>query len=327
MNKIYKLLKVIICSILLLSSFSYSQELTKEKKIFQISGSVDTYMRYNFAENQNQAPGTFFANGAGFSLGMFNIITSYNGEKSGFVSDLVFGPRGIESVFNSRGSSSIVNQLYIYYNLTDKVKITMGNFNSFLGYEKISPILNFNYSTSYMFTFGPLSHTGLKADLSLSEDISLLVSLLNPSDVTDSNPNDTYMFGSQFGIKDHFFNYLTGQGYNQIEYIGGIDISDSFFLGINATSASLSNDRGGFSGIALYPQIKLLDSFELGSRLELFSDKKDFTGVFGANEADNISITITGNFTSDNMIVKSEIRVDNASEEIFGKIRQEQVKE
>ncbi len=46
------------------------------------------------------APGTSFANRPGFALGMANLIASYEGEKVGFVADLVFGPRGEEAVFN-----------------------------------------------------------------------------------------------------------------------------------------------------------------------------------------------------------------------------------
>ena len=78
---------------------------------------------------------------------MANVILSYEGEKHGFVADLVFGPRGTEAVFNSLGSANIVNQLYAYYNLSESVTVTLGNFNTFLGYEVISPAANFNYST------------------------------------------------------------------------------------------------------------------------------------------------------------------------------------
>ena len=44
------------------------------------------------------APNTSFANLPGFALGMANIVLSYEGEKSGFVADLVYGPRGTDAV-------------------------------------------------------------------------------------------------------------------------------------------------------------------------------------------------------------------------------------
>lgn len=299
-----------------LTTFSYgiAQE---EEKSFNITGTVDTYARYNFADDQNQAPGTSFANLPGFSLGMANLIASYEGEKVGFVADLVFGPRGADAVFASSGSSNILNQLYVYYNVSDKLTLTLGNFNTFLGYEVISPAGNFNYSTSYMFSYGPFSHAGIKADISLSDDLSLMLGLLNPTDLTESNPTDQYMFGAQLGYKGQYLNYLSGIGYSQIDYTGGFDLSDNFYLGINATSASLEEDAGGFSGVALYPQLATSDSFSFGLRAEWFSEDKDFTGVFGAAEADNFSLTLTGSATVDKLTIKPELRLDTASEEIF----------
>ena len=48
-------------------------------------------------------------------MGMANVIMSYEGEKSGFVADFVYGPRGADAVFNSPQlgavSANIINQL------------------------------------------------------------------------------------------------------------------------------------------------------------------------------------------------------------------------
>ena len=134
------------------------KEETSQK--FSFSGSVDAYYRANLnaanAGDNYQAPGSSFANLPGFALGMANIIAGYEGENVGFVADLVFGPRGEDAVFGSPlGSSNIINQLYAYWNVSDKITLTFGNFNTFLGYEVISPVANFNYSTSYLFFLRP----------------------------------------------------------------------------------------------------------------------------------------------------------------------------
>jgi len=295
---------------------SYAQDETTEEapKTFELSGSVDTYVRYNFAGDQMQAPGTSFANAPGFAIGMANIIASYEGEKSGFVADLVFGPRGNDAVFGSvLGSTPIVNQLYAYYNVSDKLTLTLGNFNTFLGYEVISPVANFNYSTSYMFSYGPFSHTGIKADIALSEDWSLMLGLLNPTDMTEFNAVDQYMFGAQLGYKGQYLNFLSGMGITQIDLTGGFDLSESFFLGINATSYD-NGDHTGFAGVALYPQLTVSDSFALGLRYELFADD---SYVFSDPDTDNSSITLTGSFSSGNFIFKPEFRLDSASESFF----------
>ena len=179
-----KLFKTTLLSLsLFASSLTFAQEEastevateeTTEEPTFSIAGSIDTYYR-----SSEYAPGTSFGNLSGFALGMANVIVSYEGEKSGFVADFVFGPRGTDAVFNSTGSSNIVNQLYAYYNVSDSFTLTLGNFNTFLGYEVISPVANFNYTTSYMFSYGPFSHTGIKADIAVSDDVSIMLGVLN----------------------------------------------------------------------------------------------------------------------------------------------------
>ena len=275
----------------------------QEEPTFSVSGSVDSYYR-----SAEYSPGTSFADLNGFSLGMANIVLSYEGEKSGFVADLVYGPRGADAVFNSTGSSNIVNQLYVYYNVSDSFTLTLGNFNTFLGYEVISPVGNFNYSTSYMFSNGPFSHTGLKADIALSDDVSLMLGALNSTDYTESQPvGDDYMFGAQLGLYGQYINYLSGglSNISQIDFTGGIDITDSFFLGVNATS--YEDDGGEWSGVAVYPQLSMSDAFALGLRYESF-DIKD-ANTFS-------SFTITGSFESGNLTIKPEIRIDSADEKV-----------
>ena len=283
---------------------------------FNFSGTVDTYFRASFTEDP-VAPGTSFANLNGFSLGMANFIVSYEGEKSGFVADVVFGPRGSDAVFGSVGNSSeMVNQLYAYYNIAEGVTVTLGNFNTFLGYEVISPAANFNYSTSYMFSYGPFSHTGAKVDFSISDDVSLMVGVFNQTDQTEANYDRYTAFGAQLGLYGQYINLLAGDEYFQLDYTGGFDLSNSFFLGINATTATLAGDTG-FAGVALYPQLTASDSFAIGLRGEFFSETDGFGALVSDGDADNFSLTLTGSFTSGNFMFKPELRLDSASSEIF----------
>ena len=319
-----KLFKTTLLSLsLFASSLTFAQEEattelateeTTEEPTFSIAGSIDTYYR-----SSEYAPGTSFGNLPGFALGMANVIVSYEGEKSGFVADFVFGPRGTDAVFNSTGSSNIVNQLYAYYNVSDSFTLTLGNFNTFLGYEVISPVANFNYTTSYMFSYGPFSHTGIKADIAVSDDVSIMLGVLNSTDMTESQPlGEDYMIGAQLGLYGQYINYLGGgsAGVSQIDFTGGFNITDSFYLGLNATSYSDDNDVE-FSGVALYPQYSFSDSFALGARYEAFSE--DGLGAIGSvsGEGDNTSFTITGSYTSGNMIIKPELRLDTASGQFY----------
>ena len=304
---------------------SDSEESTKK---LSISGSVDAYFRSNFT-GPNEAfevdgetwylnPGTSFADRSGFSLGMANVILNYEGEKVGFVADLVFGPRGEDAVFLSIGSSNIVNQLYAYWNVTETVKLTLGNFNTFLGYEVISPSGNFNYSTSYMFSYGPFSHTGLKADFTLSEDTSLMLAVMNPTDATEFNPSGSYALGAQLGFYGQYLNVLVDPAFFEIDYTGGFDVSDKFYLGINAAYLSGNNDGPGFYGVALYPQLQTSDSFKLGLRAEYFVEDGAF-GAIGTGLADSsvFATTLSGNYTVGDLTIIPELRLDSSSDDFF----------
>ncbi|SEJ39402.1 Putative beta-barrel porin-2, OmpL-like. bbp2 [Cyclobacterium xiamenense] len=328
MKKFQLLIVLVILSTLTLVN---AQEATEKPKV-ALSGSIDAYFRTNInAPNKGdeyQAPATSFANLPGFSLGMANIIASYEGEKIGFVADMVFGPRGEDAVFGSPlysafegGSSQIVNQLYMYWNASDVVTFTIGDFNTYLGYEVISPTGNFNYSTSYMFSYGPFSHTGLKADFQLSDNWSLMASVMNPTDVTEFNSIGSYTFGGQlayatdaggtylnllYGDQDgkldmntlsSFGNASMGNTF-QIDLTTGYDLTESVYAGFNATYNTTSagqvlngntiqdatGDGFGFYGVAGYLQLATSEAFSLGARGEYFSVfNEGLEGVVGLN--------------------------------------------
>jgi len=310
-----------------------AEEETEEPKL-TFSGSVDTYFRTNFngpndpSEFGVVAPNTAFANTPGFSIGMINLVGAYEGKKAGMVADLVFGPRGSVAVFGSpldessgfpSFSSSIVNQLYAYWNVSDNVTLTMGNFNTFLGYEVISPTANFNYSTSYMFSWGPFSHTGLKLDIATESGFSIMAAILNPTDFTEFNPFGQYFFGAQLGYGGFYLNGLFGEDYTQVDLTGGIDVTEKLYLGINATLTDAgSDDRGediGFSGAALYAQLATSDNFKIGARYEFFADKQVvFSDFIETNASD---FTISANYSVGNLTIIPEIRFDTNDESVY----------
>ena len=312
-------MKKIIFTLLLASSLLVNAQ-EEEKKSFTLSGSIDTYFRGNISGgNYDTAPGSSFANQPGFALGMINVIAGYEGEKVGFVADMVYGPRGADAVFGSpAGSAQIVNQLYAYWNISENVTITMGNFNTFLGYEVISPTANFNYSTSYLFSYGPFSHTGVKVDFTLGENASLMLAVMNPTDATEFNPTGSYALGAQLGVSGQYLNFLYDPAFFEIDYTGGFDVSDSFFLGINAAYNSGNDNAPGFYGAALYPQIATSDSFKIGLRGEYFVEDGDF-GAIGTGVADSsvFAATLTGNYSIGSLTIIPELRLDSASDAAF----------
>jgi hypothetical protein len=298
---------------LFISTAAFSQDATDAADdtapTFTLSGSIDTYARTALG-SKTIAPATSFANGKGFSLGMANLIASYAGEKVGFTADLVFGPRGQSAVFGSE--QGIVNQLFAYYKLSDAVTLNMGQFNTFLGYEVISPAVNFHYSTSYLFSFGPFNHTGLRADFSFGDGMVAKLAVMNPTDIVEWNPVNTYTIGAQIGKTSDaggvWLNLLYGDQDGKLEedidtpdtfsagtlfqadLTLGYSLSETFYLGFNASYQTrgegefvsevgeiedAGNDATSFLGFAVYPKLTLSETFALGLRAEYFSLTKE----------------------------------------------------
>jgi len=312
---------IYICT-LLLGSLSMlvaqEDESIMEKLNLDLSGSVDTYFRANFDGEFDSAPGTSFANLPGFGLGMANLIVAQEGPNFGFTADLVFGPRGEDATFLSPllrpgGNSSIVNQLYAYWTVNETLTFTLGNFNTFLGYEVISPTGNFNYSTSYMFSYGPFSHTGLKADVALEGGLSFMAGVFNPTDATEYNPSNDYAFGSQIGYEGGglgvWVNGLFAEDFTQFDITAGYDISDKVYVGLNATTASDS-----FTGAAAYLQVATSESLKFGLRAEQFIDKG--LGLFTIDES-VFDVTLSANYTVGNLTIIPEVRMDAFSEDLL----------
>lgn len=364
----FRNLPFLSCLIVLFSSMTaFSQDSTKT---FTFGGSVDTYFHSSFGlrnaypldDDGNvsgfPAPNTSFADLKGFSLGMVNLVASYAGEKVGFTADVVFGPRGRAAVFGTASGQAIINQMYAYYKINDAVTLNLGQFNTFLGYEVISPAVNFHYSTSYLFSWGPFNHTGLRADFDFGNGFVGKLAIMNPTDIVEFNPVNTYTAGLQLGKTTDaggiWLNFLYGDQDGKldadIDAIGttsngtlfqadvttGWNLSETFYLGANASyqmvgegeivNASsvgdLGNDNSSFFGVALYPKLTLSENFALGLRAEYFAVTNYHLGIFGLdNNGDGnvIEFTLSGNYKVGGLTIIPEIRIDQTSEDSFYK--------
>ena len=302
-------------TLVLFSSFNMNSQDKEEEKGFTVTGSVDVYHTSNFKSGSPGSIGILYAGSAaanGFGLVMVNTVFSYKSGKSGVVADLAYGPRANAA----NAYEGAINQLYAFYKASDKVTLTLGQFNTFYGYEVISPSGNFNYSVSYLFNAGPFSHTGFKLDYAASDDLSFMLALTNPHGITSgANPGNDYQYGFQTGYKGQFFNLAYGAdgfGFTDVlylDYTGGLDLSDSFFLGINAAYSNSSDADAGYQGVALYLQNKFSDSFSLGLRPEFY------TTTSGSGDASVSAFTLTGNLTlTDSLKVISELRYDSSDD-------------
>lgn len=302
--------------------FTFAQE---EEPTFKVSGSIDAYFGSNLTSSNdgdaNTALGTqgdfsAFNNDSGFSLGMANVNFSYMGEKVGFVADLAMGQRADQ--YN--GAGSIVNEAYVYWNVSDKVRLQMGRFNSWMnGNEELSAAKNFHYSMSHMFTYSARNFNGVTAAFDLGNDWGLGLGLMNPVNVIEGNQNASGAYSIAAGVwkGKTGFSFTSSQETSYIDFNTAFDVSDSFTIGLNGHIADYKESPqayqpgDGFTSISAYPQIKSSENMSWGMRLEymMFDNFVNDVSVF--------SPTLTANYSVGALTIKPELRLDAASEDIF----------
>ncbi|WP_395626746.1 outer membrane beta-barrel protein [Daejeonella sp.] len=328
MTQISKTLSLIFTFfIYVLNSYAQDQEVISEP--LSVSGSVDTYYKYDFSGRPNFQ--TSFVNEQNsVSLGMINLTMKKNTGKTSFVGDLSFGPRGqSQSLLNSSASynettanSFNIQNLYVAYAFTDKFSMTAGFMGTFIGYEVISPVANFNYSTSYLFSSGPFQNSGIKANYSFSKNVGLMVGLFNDWNKYQDF-NGVSDFGAQLYISPRegwntYLNVITGfPSGTEFDLTSSYQVNNSVKLALNAADYSVPNNGGGFSGAALYAQYAFDPNASLGIRGEYFKSKANSVFLNIQDKSSVSAITISGNIRSGGLTFIPEVRFDSGSQQIF----------
>ncbi|PSL49532.1 putative OmpL-like beta-barrel porin-2 [Chitinophaga niastensis] len=311
---------------------------------FKLSGSADVYYKYNLNGNYTDNKTSFTNSHNSFELGMVSLKVEHGFKKGSIVADLGFGKRAGEFSYNdvpgsSNGLSMAIKQLYVSYQLTEKIKVSLGSYATHIGYELVDAYANRNYSMSYMFSNGPFFNTGAKVDITLSSSMSAMVGVFNPTDLKSVSQNSHKYIGAQLGWAPAetpvklYLNYLEGKDTfsvqnHQVDLVATYQVNKVLGLGYNGTySAYLdrktpkenrTNDQ--WWGSALYVNMDFTDKFGLTLRGEYFSDKdgvKVFAGVPGGG---NVTAgTLSFNYKAGNLTIIPEFRVDKASVNLFNK--------
>lgn len=337
--------RYLITGMILVSGTVFAQDSTKEQNNKTIiSGSVDAYYRFNFAnpKSGNTNNLTSFTNSQNsFELGMASIRADHSFGKASAVADLGFGRRADEFSYNdgaANGFISLANvkQLFVSYAVSDKFKLTLGKWGTHIGYEVVDAYLNRNYSMSYMFSYGPFFHTGLKADVSLGGKSALMVGIANPTDYSTTTSSAKFVIAqfstaSSNGAVKGYLNYQGGkyaQGSNlhQVDVVVTGTVTSKFSIGYNGTvqirkPAGASGNSWWAS--ALYLNVDPTSKFGLTLRSEYFDDKKGLltnaTGNPVLGMGNVFATTLSGNIKAGNLVIIPELRLDNASKDIFEK--------
>jgi hypothetical protein len=311
-------------------------EETEKKTVFSVTGSADAYYRYDFAKTKANNFTSFTNSHNSFALGMASVKFEHKTDKVGAVLDLGFGARASEFAYNDDGLLQAVKQLYVTYSPAGWIKFTAGTWATHVGYELLDPQLNRNYSMSYLFTNGPFSHTGLKADITKGNHVFML-GVSNATDyriLPDGQINKKFLI-AQYSLAAGenvklYLNYAGGKApdssiSSQFDLVVSSKISDKFNIGVNGTinntqlwdgAKNLSGKSWG--GATVYLNFDPQSWFGITARGEYFSDKNQLK-VFSAAPAGGsiFATTLSANFKINTFTIIPELRLDNASENIF----------
>ncbi|OYX82411.1 MAG: hypothetical protein B7Y83_14880, partial [Flavobacteriales bacterium 32-34-25] len=248
------------------------------------------------------------------SLGMIDIALKKTTGKTSFVAEVSFGPRGqYQSIVNTpgvvfdangdvlpgistSGESFNIQNLYVTYAATDKLSFTAGYMGTFIGYEVISPVANFHYSTSYLFTNGPFQNAGVKANYAFSDKVGLMVGGFNSSwNFYSADPmKGLNAIGAQLSLTptegiSAYLNFMDGSESGTIvDLTATFQLSEKFKLGLNIT-----------------------DNFGLGLRGEYFKFKE------GSGDTSVTAFTLSANLKAGGLTVIPEFRLDSGKDDLF----------
>ncbi len=298
-----------------------------------ITGSVDAYFRYNFNDPKSGATNNFtsFTNTQNsFQLGMASVRADHTFGKASATVDLGFGTRAEEFSYGDPSHATLfaVKQAYISYAVSDKFKLTIGKWATHIGYEVTDAYLNRNYSMDYMFSYGPFSHTGIKADIGLGGKSGLMLGVANTTDVVAEAGSRRYALaqfstGSSDGKVKAYLNYQGSYGgsfsTSQFDLVLTGAVSDKFSIGYNGT-VQTAKPKGGDSdswwGSALYLTADPTTAFGITLRGEYFHNEK---GVVAAPASNIFDLTLSPNFRVGNLTIIPELRLDTGKDKIFEK--------
>jgi hypothetical protein len=326
-------------------SSALAQDSTKASPL-AISGFVDVYYRFNFS-NPKSADGTnnltsFTNSQNSFELGMASVKLEHTSGKVGVVADLGYGTRADEFSYNESGifsgdesnnSKFMIKQAYVTYAPKDNLKFTAGSWGTHIGYELVDAPLNRNYSMSYMFSYGPFFHTGVKADLTAGKS-GFMLGVANPTDFKSASFSRKWLLAQySLAATDKIKLYLNYQGGNlqnlektrlrQIDLTATVGLSDKFSIGYNGTIQRQTpqdvngdyDEANSWWGSALYLNLDPTSNFGLTLRGEYLDNEDQVLGL----PTSLFETTLSANFRIGGLTIIPELRLDNAKEEIFTK--------
>ncbi len=308
---------------------------TTTKKKWTVSGYGGLYYKHNFNDNLTDNKTSFTRSDGSFELGMLSVKIQHAVGKVGFTGDLGWGKRADAFSYHDNKSSVMLKQLYMDYRPVAWMKFTAGSFATYVGYELVDADLNGNYSMSYMFSFGPFFHTGMKAEVTAGDHVFML-GVFNPTDYKYAPLNSRKFIGGQWAFHPKgtsFFSYLnyiggedtSGVKNDQVDLVLNYLFSSHFSIAYNGSYSyySTGGTDAAWWGSALYLKLNCSETLGFTLRAEYFSDKdnlKVFTDKAAFPAGGSIwAFTLSAGYRLGPLTLIPEFRFDRAAAPLFTK--------
>lgn len=316
------------------------QEKTEEvKPAWLISGSADVYYRYDFNQQASNNKTSFTNSYNSFELGMASLRVSHSFGKAAATADLGFGKRAEEFSYNDKNTQLIIKQLYLSYDLAKDLKITAGSWATHVGCEVVDAAGNRNYSMSYMFSYGPFFHTGIKAEYTKGNS-GFMVGIANPTDFKSALAGSKKYFIGQYSLSSEdqklkaYLNLQAGKRISdtarhlQTDVVITYKLNDKFSFCYNGTltelglhTYSLGKEYRPYKswwGSALYFNYDPKDIIGFTLRTEYFSDKNSLV-LFGAypNGGNILAATLSANIKKNALTIIPEVRFEKSNQPLY----------
>jgi hypothetical protein len=305
-----------------------------------ISGYIEATYNYYFGDTTINMLRSYDALSNQILLNNVHLaFTGAPSEKVSYAAELDFGTDAavhglvhVPGVDIGPGVAVDVQEAYITYAFSDKVKFTGGKFVTFEGIEVIEGPANPTISRGYLYGLAEaFTHVGGYFTFAASNQIDFKIGAVNGWDVLVDNNKDKTIIG-RFAVNtgDPLAFGISGSwGVEQaepsddarfsIDLTGVTKVIPKVTLNfqVNYGAETIDTIDAAWVGFGIQPVIALSDNVDLGARIEYFSDKDGVRTGFGIPDFNALNLTLVPTFKYDGFTFRVEYRLDSASDEIF----------
>ena len=290
-----------------------------------LSGSLEASYVGSFSSDNNiygDADG-FNANGASLSIGS---PLGGEGYAAGYNVELLLGQRA--SDFSGENEDFLIKNANIGMSLPvgNGIDLTLGLFDTIVGYEVESSASNPNVDRSYGYDLEPFTHTGLLASTSLMDNVSLTLGAANAFDSTaDLHNNDqdgsfAFLGGIEVTAPDSLGPLSGSTVYvgiadgadddNQLLYVGASIPTPIEGLSLGVAYDDRESATGDAEATAVYATYGLSETMNLGLRYDTLED--DRAGAWEGDTRSQLTATL-GVALFDNVLTRIEYTAEDGN--------------